>query len=125
MAPNTQTNSKSIGGMARRKPARKSTPTPGGVKKHRHYRPSTVALREIRRYENSTDLLIRKLPFQNLLRDPDFRSESSVVMALQDANEAYLVYLFEDPELSNIEVKPIPVMSEDIKLARRIRGEKL
>ena len=118
MAPNTQTDSRSIEDDAPRKPAR------GGVRKHRRYRPSTIVLREIRNYQNSTELLIRKLPFQNLLRHSDLHSESSVVMALQDANEAYLVCLFEDADLSNIEVKPVPVMSEDIQLARRIRGEK-
>jgi hypothetical protein len=43
------------------KAARKSAPTAGGVKKPHRYRPGTVALREIRKYQKSTDLLIRKV----------------------------------------------------------------
>ncbi|GAY57788.1 hypothetical protein CUMW_182090, partial [Citrus unshiu] len=49
--------------------ARKSAPTTGGVKKPHRYRPGTVALREIRKYQKSTELLIRKLPFQRLVRE--------------------------------------------------------
>jgi hypothetical protein len=41
----------------------------GGVKKPHRFRPGTVALREIRRYQKSTELLIRKLPFQRLVRE--------------------------------------------------------
>uniref|UniRef100_A0A8C2JW11 Core Histone H2A/H2B/H3 domain-containing protein n=1 Tax=Cyprinus carpio TaxID=7962 RepID=A0A8C2JW11_CYPCA len=51
------------------KAARKSAPSTGGVKKPHRYRPGTVALREIRRYQKSTELLIRKLPFQRLVRE--------------------------------------------------------
>ena len=47
--------------------ARKSAPSTGGVKKPHRYKPGTVALREIRRYQKSTELLIRKLPFQRLV----------------------------------------------------------
>jgi histone H3 len=73
----------------------------GGVKKPHRYRPGTVALREIRRYQKSTELLIRKLPFQRLVREiaqdfkTDLRFQSSAVLALQEASEAYLVGLFE------------------------------
>ncbi|XDV17244.1 hypothetical protein PO909_023141, partial [Leuciscus waleckii] len=76
---------------------RKSAPATGGVKKPHRYRPGTVALREIRRYQKSTELLIRKLPFQRLVREiaqdfkTDLRFQSSAVMALQEASEAYLV----------------------------------
>jgi histone H3 len=42
----------------------------GGVKKPRRYRHGTVALREIKKYRKSTDLLIRKLPFRRLARQP-------------------------------------------------------
>ena len=63
---------KSTGGKAPRKAlaskaARKSHPSTGGVKKPHRYKPGTVALREIRRYQKSTELLIRKLPFQRLV----------------------------------------------------------
>ncbi|KAE8693246.1 histone H3.3 [Hibiscus syriacus] len=74
MARTKQTARKSTGGKAPRKQlatkaARKSAPTTGGVKKPHRYRPGTVALREIRKYQKSTELLIRKLPFQRLVRE--------------------------------------------------------
>ncbi|XP_006888699.1 PREDICTED: uncharacterized protein LOC102854814 [Elephantulus edwardii] len=111
MARTKQTARKSTGGKAPRKQlatkaARKSAPATGGVKKPHRYRPGTVALREIRRYQKSTELLIRKLPFQRLVREiaqdfkTDLRFQSSAVMALQEACEAYLVGLFEDTNLS-------------------------
>lgn len=81
--------------------ARKSAPTAGGVKKPHRYRPGTVALREIRKYQKSTDLLLRKLPFQRLVREiaqdfkNDLRFQSTAILALQEASEAYLVGLFE------------------------------
>ena len=72
MARTKQTARKSTGGKAPRKQlaskaARKSAPSTGGVKKPHRYKPGTVALREIRRYQKSTELLIRKLPFQRLV----------------------------------------------------------
>ena len=88
-----------------------------------------VALREIRRYQKSTELLIRKLPFQRLVREiaqdfkTDLRFQSSAVMALQEASEAYLVGLFEDTNLCAIHAKRVTIMPKDIQLARRIRGE--
>ena len=93
-------------------------------------RPGTVALREIRKYQKSTELLIRKLPFQRLVREiaQDFKSElrfqSSAIMALQESAEAYLVGLFEDTNLAAIHAKRVTIMPKDIQLARRIRGER-
>uniref|UniRef100_A0A453MV92 Core Histone H2A/H2B/H3 domain-containing protein n=1 Tax=Aegilops tauschii subsp. strangulata TaxID=200361 RepID=A0A453MV92_AEGTS len=110
--------------------ARKSAPTTGGVKKPHRYRPGTVALREIRKYQKSTDLLIRKLPFQRLVREiaqdfkTDLRFQSHAVLALQEAAEAYLVGLFEDTNLCAIHAKRVTIMPKDIQLARRIRGER-
>uniref|UniRef100_A0A3B5KN20 Core Histone H2A/H2B/H3 domain-containing protein n=1 Tax=Takifugu rubripes TaxID=31033 RepID=A0A3B5KN20_TAKRU len=107
-----------------------SAPATGGVKKPHRYRPGTVALREIRRYQKSTELLIRKLPFQRLVREiaqdfkTDLRFQSSAVMALQEASEAYLVGLFEDTNLCAIHAKRVTIMPKDIQLARRIRGER-
>ena len=76
----------------------------GAVKKHYRYRPGTVALKQIRQYQKSTELLIRKLPFQRLVREiagdseiitsplcGKVRFQSAAVMALQEAAEAYLV----------------------------------
>jgi histone H3 len=112
------------------KAARKSAPATGGVKKPHRYRPGTVALREIRRYQKSTELLIRKLPFQRLVREiaqefkTDLRFQGSAVLALQEAAEAYLVGLFEDTNLCAIHAKRVTIMPKDIQLARRIRGER-
>ena len=112
------------------KAARKSAPAAGGVKKPHRYRPGTVALREIRRYQKSTELLIRKLPFQRLVREiaqdfkTDLRFQGSAVLALQEAAEAYLVGLFEDTNLCAIHAKRVTIMPKDIQLARRIRGER-
>lgn len=124
-----------IGGKASAYPnaARKSWPATGGVKKPKkpyRYRPGTKALREIRRYQKSTDLLIRKLPFQRLVREiaqdfmPDLRFQSSAILALQEASESYLVGLFEDTNLCAIHAKRVTIMPKDIQLARRIRGER-
>ncbi|XP_037471550.1 histone H3.2-like [Triticum dicoccoides] len=102
----------------------------GGVKKPHRFRPGTVALREIRKYQKSTELLIRKLPFQRLVREiaqdfkTDLRFQSSAVSALQEAAEAYLVGLFEDTNLCAIHAKRVTIMPKDIQLARRIRGER-
>ena len=114
MARTKQTARKSTGGKAPRKQlatkaARKSAPATGGVKKPHRYRPGTVALREIRRYQKSTELLIRKLPFQRLVREvaqdykTDLRFQGSAVLALQESAEAYLVGLFEDTNLAAIQ----------------------
>ena len=142
MARTKQTAKKSTGGKAPRKPvggkapkviamaARKSAQATGGVKKPHRYRPGTVALREIRRYQKSTELLIRKLPFQRLVREiaqdvkTDLRFQSTAVMALQEAAEAYLVGLFEDTNLCAIHAKRVTILPKDIQLARRIRGER-
>jgi len=135
MARTKQTARKSTGGKAPRKQlatkaARKSAPATGGVKKPHRYRPGTVALREIRRYQKSTELLIRKLPFQRLVREiaqdfkTDLRFQSSAIGALQEAAEAYLVGLFEDTNLCAIHARRVTIMTKDIQLARRIRGER-
>jgi histone H3 len=136
MARTKQTARKHTGGKAPRKhiankSARKTAPsTGGGVKKPHRYRPGTVALREIRKYQKSTELLIRKLPFQRLVREVageyknDLRFQSSAVLALQEASEAYLVSLFEDTNLCAIHAKRVTIMPKDMQLARRIRGER-
>ena len=109
--------------------ARKTAPSMGGIKKPHRYRPGTVALREIRRFQKSTDLLIRKLPFQRLIREiagqfkSDLRFQSQAILALQEAAEAYLVGLFEDTNLCAIHAKRVTIMPKDMQLARRIRGE--
>ncbi|XP_070141987.1 histone H3-like [Drosophila kikkawai] len=123
MARTKQTARKSTGGKAPRKQlatkaARKSAPATGGVNKPHRNRPGTVALREIRRYQKSTEREIAQ-DFKT-----DLRFQSSAVMALQEASEAYLVGLFEDTNLCAIHAKRVTIMPKDIQLARRIRGER-
>ena len=95
------------------------------------FRPGTVALREIRRYQKSTELLIRKVPFQRLVREiaqpylhysgQPFRFQGAALLALQEAAEAYLVRLFEDTNLCAIHAGRVTIQVKDIQLARRIR----
>jgi len=136
MARTKQTARKSTGGKAPRKAlatkaARKSAPALGTQHKKRRFRPGTVALREIRRYQKSTELLLRKLPFQRLVREiaQDFKTDgirfqAEAIMALQESSEAYLVGLFEDSNLCAIHAKRVTIYPKDMQLARRIRGER-
>ena len=135
MARTKQTARRSTGGKAPRhqlatKAARKSGPQHGGIKKPHRYRPGTVALHEIRKYQKSTDTLIRKAPFQRLVREiaqdykSDLRFQSTAILALQEAAEAHLVCLFEDANLCAIHAKRVTIMPKDLGLARRIRGER-
>jgi len=133
--PKRATARKSTGG----RPPRRSTAAPANdpaQKKRRRFRPGTVALREIRKYQKSTDLLIRKLPFSRVVKeiamdmttgmneygDRGLRWQTSAILALQEATEAYLVHLFEDANLCAIHAKRVTLMTRDIHLARRIRG---
>lgn len=138
MARTKQSARRSTGGKAPRKElatkaARLTAPTAGAVKKPHRYRPGTVALREIRKYQKSTDLIIRKAPFQRLIREilqnldgrgHDYRLQSTAALALQEAGEAYLVGLFEDSNLCAIHARRVTLMPKDMQLARRIRGER-
>ena len=131
MARTKQTARATTGGKVARKQflvAKPRLDTSGGVMKPHRYRPGTIALREIRRYQKSTQLLIRKLPFQRLCREiaqdfKAFRFQSSAIVALQEASEAYLVGLFEDTNLCAIHSDRVTIMPKDLQLARRIRGE--
>lgn len=141
MARTKQTAKKSTGGKAPRKSlggkyglstkaARKNDSGRRGGKKPHRYRPGTVALREIRKYQKSTYLLIRKMPFQRLVREiaQDYKTDlcfqSAALMCLQEAAEAYMVGLFEDVNLCAIHAKRVTIMPKDLQLARRIRGER-
>jgi histone H3 len=134
MARTKQTARRSTGGKIPRKQlatkaARRSAPATGGIPKKRpRYRPGTVALREIRKYQKNTELLIRKLAFQRLVREiatdfrTDLRFQSTAILALQEASEAFLVGLFEDTNLCAIHAKRVTIMPKDMHLASRIRG---
>jgi histone H3 len=92
-----------------------------------------VALREIRKYQKSTELLIRKRPFGRLVREimEDIapvhinRIAAPALEALQEAAEAYIVGLFEDANLVSVHCKRVTVLPKDMRLARRIRGERM
>ena len=106
---------------------RKGAPATGGVKKPHRYRPGTVALREIRKYQKSSELLIPKLPFQRVVRDVamefrgDLRFQGSAVMALQEATEAYVVHWMEDALLAALHRKCVTIMPADFLLVRKLR----
>ncbi|KAM9954957.1 hypothetical protein ACTFIR_009731 [Dictyostelium discoideum] len=101
------------------------------IKKPHRFRPGTVALREIRKYQKTTEFLIKKLPFQRLVREiaqgikPDTRFQPAAIAALQTASESFLVHLFEDTNLCAIHGGRVTIMPKDIHLARRIRGERI
>ena len=118
--------------IARRAVARKMLEQAARKKKKVHrFRPGTVALREIRKYQKGTELLIRKTPFQRLVKEiahdvlkkGHIRFQSHALMALQEAGEAFLVGLFQDTNLVAIHCKRKTVMLKDMLLARRIRKE--
>lgn len=95
----------------------------------RHSNSGERALKEIRSFQQSTDLLIRRLPFARLVREIQmsmsrvaFRWQGTAILALQEAAEAHLVGLFEDANLCAIHGKRVTIMPKDMQLARRIRG---
>lgn len=114
------------------KATKKPVNTANNTQKKPRYRPGSVAIREIRKYRSSTDLLIKKLPFQRIVREitnelfptKNIRFQTASLAALQEATEAYLVGLFEDTNLCATHAKRITIMPNDMTLARRIRGEK-
>jgi histone H3 len=126
-----QTARKRSGGFPQ--PKRLASPKPKKAKKSekkpQRYRPGQLALKEIRRYQRSTELLIRLAPFQRLVREiaqtyhRDLRFTASALAVFQEAAESYLVGLFEDTNLCSIHAKRVTIMPRDIQLARRIRGE--
>ena len=101
------------------------------IKKIRRYRPGTLALREIRKYQRSTELLIGKLAFQRLVREiaqefaPGLRFQPSTLLALQEAAESYIVGVFDDVNLCATHACRVTIMPRDLQLALRIRGNRL
>mmetsp|Transcript_28495 Transcript_28495/g.66893 ORF Transcript_28495/g.66893 Transcript_28495/m.66893 type:complete len:133 (+) Transcript_28495:2018-2416(+) len=131
MARTKQTARKSTGGKAPIKQlATKSARAKATGRKPHRYRPGTKALREIRRYQKSTDLLLSKIPFQRLVREilqdmkEDWRVSKDAMLALQEAAEAHLIELFEDTNLLAIHAKRVTIKDKDMQLARRIRGDR-
>ena len=103
---------------------------PSDKQKGFKWKPGTRALQEIRFYQKSTALLLRRLPFLRLIREVaqdfkmDLRFTADATYTLQCASEDYLVRLFEDSNLCAIHVKRVTIMPKDVQLARRIRGER-
>ena len=150
MARTKQTARKSTGGKGPRSKVtqkKKTAPAAGPARRVHRFRPGSKALIEIRHYQggfertnqeprifrnqnDATRLLIKKLPFQRLVREiaqdfkTDLRFQSTALFALQEAAEAYLVGLYEDVNLCSIHSKRITIMPRDVQLARRIRGER-
>ncbi len=132
MARTKQTARKQTpGGKAPRKQlaakaARRTAVANSGMKKVHRFKPGTVALREIRKFQKSSELLIRKLPFQRLVReiaqDSQFnlRFQSAAITALQEAAEAYLVGLFERTNLCAIHAGRVTIQKRDMELACRL-----
>ena len=118
---------------------RKGIVPTGGIKKPHRYQPGMVALREIRRYQRSTENLIKRTPFQKLIREisQEYRIcpegpgtpsvqvcfQSTVIAALQEAGENFIVGLFEDVNLLAIHTRHVTIMPRDIRLNLRIRGD--
>ena len=117
----------------------KWTSSTGGIKKPHRYHPGLLALREICRYQQSTESLIRKNPFNKLIKEisqeyricsegpgtpsVQVRFQSTALAALQEAAENFLIGLFEDVNLLAVHAKRVTVMPRDIRLALRIRGD--
>ena len=137
MGRTKQTASRSTGGKAPRgryktqhgRKMASSSQCEGGERKPlRRFRPGTVALRQIRKYQKFTELLIRKLPFQRLVREvalnikPGLRFQSTAVLALQEASEAFLVTMFDKVNLCAIHGNRVTIKPKDIILWKRMMG---
>ena len=95
----------------------------------KRFRPTTRWVSEIRKFQRTTNLLIRKLPFLRLVKEittevnaHNFRWSANAVEALQEASEAYIVKLIEDGLLCSIHARRVTLMQKDLQLAQRIRG---
>ena len=129
MARTKNTSRKSLGKIPRPSKAVKKAKSIE-VAPVRKYKPGTVALRDIRRYQKGTEVLLRKLPFQRLVReiaqgDKDgVRFAASAVMAMQEATEAHIINLFADTCLCAIHGKRVTIQPRDLRLALRLRGSR-
>ncbi|CAL8292979.1 unnamed protein product [Merluccius merluccius] len=102
---------------------------PAPPKKKRRFRPGTKALMEIRKYQKSHELLLRKAPFARLVREvcqaysmKELRWQVYALTALQEAAEAFLVMVFSNANLCALHAKRVTLFPRDVQLARRLRG---
>jgi histone H3 len=97
------------------------------ILKKKSIKPGVMALREIRKYQNSTEFLIKRMPFQRLVREyavrfmKDVRFQGTAIDAIQEASEAFLVNLFDDTNQLAIHAKRVTIMPKDMKLADMLR----
>ena len=132
MARVKRTTRKHYGGKGPKKPVRAANKQPQNrsQKKVYKYRPGTVALRNIHKYQKSTETFIPKVQFQRVVKEimqdtgKDLRIQSSALLALQEATEAHLTSYFQDSNLLALHAKRVTIMSKDIQLAKRIRNER-
>jgi len=116
----TKTGKKSAGGSGS-----------SGVKKSFRWRPGTVALRQIKKLQKTTELLIAKAPFSRLVRETadahkvGLRFQASAVAAIQEATEAFVVSLLSDANLTALHANRVTALPRDLQLVRRLRGERL
>jgi histone H3 len=128
----TAVKSKATKRQLGQKKAKKSAAAGGstGLKKSFRWRPGTVALREVRKLQKSTELLVAKAPFSRLVREiaethkAGLRFQSSAVAAIQEATEAFVVSLLSDANLTALHANRVTAMPRDLQLVRRLRGER-
>ena len=107
--------------------ARRNAPAPETAKKTHRYRPGTVALREIRKYQKTTHFLIALAPFNRFVREisqdrsKDMRWSINAVHALQESAESFLVTLMEETNLAAIHRKRITIAPKDMDLVKKLR----
>eukprot|EP01083_Nonionella_stella_P046185 123641_1 len=112
------------------KRGRKTAPMATGVMKPHRYRPGVVALREIRKYQKSSDLLLQRSAFARLVREigqqykADLRFQKAALEALQEATEMYIVRLFEETQACALHNKSVSIKPRDMQLVRRLRRNK-
>lgn len=129
MDDNSQPHKTPLKGSTRIKPAVAYRTVMQHKNTKKRFRPSMKWISEVRRYQKTTDLLIRKLPFTRLVRDitrevntNNFRWTTHALEALQEATEAYAVELLSASLLCTLHAKRVTLMQRDIQLAQRIRG---
>ena len=125
----SRTKTTAVAKSSKKAAKKASTTGKAGAKKFR-WRPGTVALRQIKKFQASTSTLMRKAPFQRLVRElatghkDGLRWAASAVAALQEATESYTTGLLSDANLCALHAKRVTLMSRDVSLARRLRGER-
>jgi histone H3 len=113
-----------------KKEARSPRASASGTKRQHRWRPGTVALREVRKYQSTTDMLIQRAPFRRLVREivttfkDTIRMSSSALEAIQEATESYIVSVLGDANLCTIHAKRVTLFPKDLQLAMRLRGER-